>query len=167
MHSAGDCSHWDNSIQRFCLGAFLLEDFQAGSTAHAVDYAFTTLREMYPPGYGWATRWSIVFDTATLRATFKTQRDPGVRWVDLEDFDLRCGKPPMMLGINEVTAGDVGDAFTEYDSDRNLAFKRAYYDQWGLAWDPDTERRLLEHLESFPCSQSRMSGARRVRPSGP
>jgi choloylglycine hydrolase len=162
--STGDYSSYSNSIERFCRAAGKLTEFEGGSTAHAVEYAFETLREMYPPETRWHTQWSIVFDTTNLRAYFKTQREPELRWVDLEAFDLRCGRPVMMLGINEVESGDVTEAFSEYDSGRNRAFREAYYDQWNLTYDPEGMSQLLRHLESFPCTQSRRIGVRRMMP---
>lgn len=165
MRSSGDCSSYDNSIERFCRAANLLVEFEGGSTAHAVNFAFDTLREMYPPEIRWHTRWTIVFDTVNLRAYFKTRREPEVRWVDLEAFDLRCGAPVMMLGIDDVASGNATGGFTEYDSERNREFRRAYYEQWDLGWDTVAENQLLRHVESFPCTQSWRVGGRRVLPS--
>ena len=162
--STGDYSGNDNSIVRFCLAADKLAEFEGGSTAHAVEYAFDTLREMYPREFRWHTRWSIVIDTTNLRIYFKTQREPEVRWVDLEAFDLRCGRPVMMLGINEMISGDVSESFSEYDSVRNREFREAYYDQWNLTYDPAEMGQLLQHLETFPCTQERRGGVRRVAP---
>jgi len=162
MRSSGDYSRYDNSIERFCRAADLLEEFEGGSTAQAVLYAFETLREMYTPQIRWHTQWSIVFDTVNLRAYFKTRREPEVRWVDLEAFDLRCGAPVMMLGINDVESGNVTEAFTEYDSERNREFRQAYYEQWDLVWNPAAESQLLRHIESFPCTGFRRAGTRRV-----
>ena len=69
----------------------------------------------------------------------------------------------MMLGLNEITSGDATDSFSEYDSDRNYEFRRSYYDQWGLEYDPQEMRQMLRYLESFPCTRSRRAGeARRV-----
>jgi len=167
LRSTGEYSGFDTSIVRFCRAADRLEDFDEGSTARAVDFAFETLREMYPPGIRWHTQWSIVFDTINLRAYFKTQREPEVRWVDLEAFDLRCGSPVMMLGINEVESGNVTEAFSEYDSERNRDFREAYYDQWGLVWNPAVENQLLQHVESFPCTRVRRAGGRRAASSAP
>jgi choloylglycine hydrolase len=162
--STGDYWRYDNSIERFCRAADILTEFEGGSTAHAVGFAFETLREMYSPEIRWHTQWSIVFDTTNLRAYFKTRRELDLRWVDLEAFDLRCGAPVMMLGINEVESGNVSNAFTVYDSERNREFREAYYIQWDLAWDPVGEGQLLQHLESFPCTGARRTGVRRAAP---
>lgn len=172
FRAEGDYSYFDNSIVRFCQGADILAEFVGGSTRHAVEFTFDTLREMYPPRLRRHTQWSIVFDTLNLRVYFKTRQEPELRWVDLEAFDLRCGKPVMMLGINELESGDVTEAFTAYDSERNRKFRESYYDAWNLAYDPAEMGRLLQHLESFPCAPSRRLGTRRVapverRPGGP
>jgi len=166
LRSTHDYSLYDNSIERFCRAADILEEYDEGSTAHAVAFTFETLREMYPPRNRWHTQWSIVFDTINLRAYFKTQREPEVRWVDLEAFDLRCGRPPVMLGINEVESGDVTESFSEYDSERNREFREAYHEQWNLAYDPVGMNQLLEHMESFPCTRTRRTGMRRAVPAG-
>jgi penicillin V acylase-like amidase (Ntn superfamily) len=154
----------DFSIERFCLAADRVAEFTGSSTAGAVDFAFESLRGIYRLPYNGYTRWSIVFDTLNLRAYFKTKRSPEIRWVDLEAFDLRCGCPVMMLGINEVPSGDVTGAFTDYDSDRNLEFREAYYRWWRIPFDHQDMLRLSEYLESFPCRHNRRPEGRRVMP---
>jgi len=84
--------------------------------------------------------------------------------VDLEVFDLRCGRPLMMLGIDEVTSGDATAAFSEYDSDRNREFREAFYEHWDIEYDPAWMQQLLEEVESFPYVKTRRAGTRRQAP---
>ena len=162
MRSGGDYSGLDNSLLRFCNIADRVSAFEGGTTAEAVDFAFETLSESYPPHLRRHTRWSIVFDTLNLRAYYRTFLEPEIRWVDLAAFDPRCGRPVMMLGINEVVSGDATRAFWEYDPERNLEFREAYYERWGIDYDPAQTRELMEYVESFPCVRMRRAGERKV-----
>lgn len=166
--SASIDREFDDSKRRFCRAADRIEDFQQTSTAEAVTYAFETLREVYDPDWRGFTRWRIVFDTANLRAYFETMRTPEIRWVDLDAFYPSCRAPVMMLGMDEIEeAGDVTGAFTLYDSNRNRAFREAFYQWWRIPYDPHEMTRLLEHVESYPCTHvHRRTPGRRARPIG-
>jgi len=166
MQSRGDYTGYGNSLERFCLAADRVEGFQGTSTSDAIAFAFDSLREIYRQQYRGYTRWSIVFDTQNLRAYFRTQSNPEVRWVDLEAFDLRCGQPAMMLDINEQLSGDISDAFTPYDSDRNRIFMEAYYQRWAIPYEPQGLRWVQQHFDSYPCIQTRRSPGRRAIPNG-
>jgi choloylglycine hydrolase len=166
MQSARDYTGYGNSLERFCLAADQVEEFQGTSTANAITFAFDTLRAIYRQQYRGYTRWSIVFDIHNLRAYFKTQSKPEIRWVDLEGFDLRCGRPAMMLDINEGLSGDISDAFTPYDADRNREFREAYYRRWAIPYDPQQMQRLLDYVDAYPCVQTRRSPGRRAIPGG-
>ena len=166
MQSRGDYTGYGNSLERFCLAADRVEGFQGTSTSDAITFAFDSLREIYRQQYRGYTRWSIVFDIHNLRAYFRTQSNPEIRWVDLEEFDLRCGRPAMMLDINEDLSGNISDAFTPYDSDRNREFMEAYYQRWAIPYNPDEMQRLLQYIEGYPCVQTRRSPRRRAIPNG-
>jgi penicillin V acylase-like amidase (Ntn superfamily) len=166
MQSRNDYTGYGNSLERFCLAADRVEEFTGASTSGAVTYAFETLREIYRPQFRGYTRWSIVFDIQNLRAFFRTQSNPEIRWVDLEAFDLRCGRPAMMLDINEQLSGDISDAFAPYDSDRNREFREAYYTRWAIAYDPGWMQQQLDFIDAYPCIQTRRLPGRRAIPNG-
>ena len=163
--STGRYTSYDFSLERFCLAADRVVGFTGASTAGAVEFAFDSLREIYRPPYLGYTRWSIVFDIRNLRAYFRTQTNPEIRWVDLEAFDLRCGRPAMMLDINENLSGDVSDAFSEFDSDRNREFMEAYLQRWVIPYDPEALGLLLRDFEGFPCIRTRRVPSRRAIPN--
>jgi penicillin V acylase-like amidase (Ntn superfamily) len=166
MQARNDYTSYGNSLERFCLAADRVEDFTGTSTSGAVTYAFETLQAIYRPQYRGYTRWSIVFDIQNLRTYFRTQSNPEIRWVDLEAFDLRCGRPAMMLHINEQLSGDISNAFAPYDPERNREFREDYYRRWGIAYDPGWLQRELEYIDAYPCIQTRRSPARRAVSNG-
>jgi penicillin V acylase-like amidase (Ntn superfamily) len=166
MQSINDYTSYGNSLERFCLAADRVKEFQGASTSDAITFAFDTLREIYRQQYRGYTRWSIVFDIHNLRAYFKTQSNPEIRWVDLEAFDLRCGRPARMLDINEQLSGDVTGAFTPYDPDRNREFREAYYTRWAIPYDSQWMHQLLDYIDAYPCIQTRRSPGHRVMPNG-
>jgi penicillin V acylase-like amidase (Ntn superfamily) len=165
MRDHGDYPDDDNSILRFCRAADLVAAFSGASQGRAIAFALDSLREIYPPLLRGYTRWSIVFDTENLRAYFRTQRNRETRWVDLEAFDLRCGQPIVMLDINAQLSGDVSDAFVPYDSARNREVMLDYYRRWNISYDPISVDWVLDHIESFPCCETRRPSARRAAPS--
>jgi penicillin V acylase-like amidase (Ntn superfamily) len=165
MQSRNDYTGYGNSFERFCLAADRVEGFQGTSTYEAITFAFNTLLEIYRHQYRGYTRWSIVFDTQNLRAYFRTQSNREIRWVDLEEFDLRCGRPAMMLDINENLSGDVSDAFAPYDSNRTREFREAYYRRRATPYDPQEMQQLLDYVDSYPCIQTRRLTGRRANPA--
>jgi hypothetical protein len=159
----GNYSGLGNSIERFCIVADRVDAFQSTTTSGAVAYAFDTLHEVGTEYWG-ITRWSIVFDTKNLRAYFQTQRNPEIRWLDLDAFDLRCGRPAKMLDINQNLSGDVAGAFFDYDSDLNLAILQGYLDRWNIPYHIEDLRWVVRHFEDYPCVQIRQPRGRRVSP---
>ncbi|MCP4897167.1 MAG: linear amide C-N hydrolase [bacterium] len=156
----GYYSDFDNSVRRFCRAADRVESFPPVATENAIAYAFDTLWKIYHPDLHGYTQWSIVFDTENLRAYFKTSRTPEVRWIDLDSFNHHCAQPAMMLDMDVKYPGDVSWAFTPYDSDRNRAFREAYFVNGGFPYDVAEMLRQLEHIESYSCFQEPL------RPSG-
>ena len=150
LRSTGNYSQVSDSTQRFCLAADRVAAFSGTTTEAAVNYAFATLRAIYRDAS--YTRWSIVYDTANLRVYFKTQTNPAVRWVDLMAFDLRCGRPTMMLEVNADLEGDVSGEFTEYDSDVNRALMEGYLQRWGIPYDAQQLQGVVLHVEAFACT---------------
>jgi len=165
LRPAGNYNQQNNSIHRFCLAADRVRDFQPGTTAHSVGYAFDTLHQVRGQLWGGNTRWSIVFDTRNLRAYFRTERNPEIRWVDLEAFDLRCGRAPQMLDINTGLTGDVTGASTDLDFEANRDLVEAYIVRWDIDYNPDDITALIGLFESYPCAQTRRSPGRRIAPT--
>ena len=151
LRSTGNYSGVSDSAQRFCLAADRVAGFSGATTEAAVDYAFDTLQLVQGHG-SCPTRWSIVFDTAGLRAYFRTQSNPAIRWVDLRAFDLRCKEPSMMLDVNAGGVGDVSGDFTAYDSAVNRALMEGYFQRWSIPYTAEALSALLQHLEGYECT---------------
>lgn len=165
LRRTGSCSHGNNSVERFCLAAERVHDFQTGSAAHTVDYAFETLNQVRGQIWGGDTRWSIVFDTLNLRAFFRTDRNPEIRWAELGAFDLRCGHAPQMLDINTDHEGDVSEFFTDLDLEVGRSLIEGYLDRWNITFDPEQITTLLNLFENYPCRQTCRASGRRVAPT--
>ena len=115
--------------------------------------------------WGGDTRWSIVFDTQQLRAFFRTDRNPEIRWADLGAFDLRCGRPPQMLDINTEHDGDISEFFTDLDLEVGRSLIEGYLDRWGITFDPEQITALLNLFDDYPCRQTCRASGRRVTPN--
>jgi len=161
----GNYTGQSSSPHRFCLAADRVDGFQPTSDAGAVAYAFDTLYEIRGERFAvFTTNWSLVFDTKNLRAYYRTNRNHGIRWVDLKDFDLRCGAPVKMLDIHDGGPGDVADEFFDFDFDLNRHHLERFMDAWGVNLSHQEVTWILNHLDSYPCIQNRRSSPRRVMP---
>ncbi len=171
------CSTWEalrrhgnytghgSSLQRFCLASDRVDDFRRATDAKAIDFAFDTLDEVRGQRFSiFSTNWSLVFDTKNLRVYFRTIRKRRIRWVDLNDFDLRCGAPVKMIDIHDGGSGDVADDFFDFDFDLNRAHFERFLNVWGVNLSHRDVTWILNQFDSYPCVQNRSSSPRRVMP---
>jgi penicillin V acylase-like amidase (Ntn superfamily) len=155
----------NSSPHRFCLAADRVDGFRPTTDARAVDFAFDTLDEVRGQRFSiYSTNWSLVFDTKNLRAYFRTIRMRRIRWVDLKDFDLRCGTPAKMFDIHDGGSGDVADDFFDFDADLNRNHLEQFLRVWGVNISSRDITWILNHFDGFPCVQNRHSSPRRVMP---
>jgi len=161
----GNYAGQNSSPHRFCLAADRVDGFRPTTDARAVDYAFDTLDEVRGQRFSiHSTNWSLVFDTENLRAYFRTIRKRRIRWVDLKDFDLRCGAPVKMFDIHDGRSGDVADDFFDFDSDLNRNHLERFLNVWGVDLSDRDVTWILNHIDGFPCVQNRRSSPHRVIP---
>ena len=161
----GNYAGQNSSPHRFCLAADRVDGFQPTSAARAVAHAFDTLDEVRGERFSiYPTNWSLVFDTQNLRAYYRTNRNHGIRWVGLKDFDLRCGAPVRMIDIHDGGPGDVADEFFDFDFDLNRNHLEQFLRVWGINLSHQEVTWLLNHFDSYPCIQNRRSSPRRVMP---
>lgn len=161
----GDYGSLNGSLHRFCLAADRVDDFSPTSDAKAARYAFDTLYEVRGQRFGSSpSNWSIVFDAKNLRAYYLTLRRSDIRWIDLDDFDLRCGKPVQMLGIHEAGSDRISGEFYDFDFDRNHEHFENFLTLWGIDHTHEAVMWTLNHFDGFTCVQSRRHHPRRVAP---
>jgi choloylglycine hydrolase len=165
LRQHGNYAGQNSSPHRFCLAADRVDGFRPTSDSRAVTYAFDTLDEVRGQRFSISpTNWSLVFDTRNLRAYYRTNRNHDIRWVDLKDFDLRCGAPVKMLDIHDGGPGDVADEFFDFDFDLNRNHLEQFLRIWGVNLSHQEVTWLLNHFDSYPCIQNRRSSSRRVMP---
>ena len=161
----GNYAGQNSSPHRFCLAADRVDGFQPTSDSKAVAYAFDALDEVRGQRFSISpTNWSLVFDTRNLRAYYRTNRNYDIRWVDLKDFDLRCGAPVKMINIHDGRPGDVADEFFDFDFDANQDHFERFLDVWGVNLSHQSVMWILNHFDSYPCIQNRRLSPRRVMP---
>ncbi len=152
FRESGDYSGLGTSLERFCLAADRVQDYVPGADDWATAYAFDTLEIIRGENFSiYTSQWSIVFDTLNLRAYFRTDANPEIRYVDLETFDLGCESPVQMLDIQEPLTGDVGDNFFDFSYDINFEHTQGFMTNWGIDISTETIHRMLRHFETFPC----------------
>ena len=142
------------SPARFGVAAERLASFAPASAQDPVAYAFDTLEAVSQP----QTAWSIVLDPASRRMYFRTHLNPQIRYVDLDDLDLSCSSPTLMIDIHAAGAGDISDRFQVYSHDVSLAHTLGFFEQYQrLDYPPFLIDILLGGLERFPCAEDRVA----------
>ncbi len=129
----------DDPTGRFAKAAAGLEDY-AGEAP--IEYVFSVLQATRQNH----TRWSLVFDVKNLRLHYVTQRNPAVRYVSLQDFDLSCETPVQILDINAQGTGDVGSDFVPFTHEENARIARAMLRKWAARYGPVSEEDLQRIL---------------------
>jgi len=165
LRSHGNYESQSSSLQRFCLAADRADGFRPTSDGKAIAYAFDTLHEVRGQRFSVSpSHWSIVFDSKNLRAYYRTLRTSDVRWVDLAEFDLRCGAPVQMLAIHDGLSGDISGNFFVFDFDLNYDHFERFLTIWGIGHSHSSVMATLNHFEGFSCVQSRRGSPRRISP---
>ncbi len=161
LRDSGNYSAMDGSIQRFCLAADRVSEFDETNGAAAIRYVFDTLEIIKGENFSQhASQWSIVFDTKTSKVFFKTLAHPEIKWLDLAKVDLRCSRGVQMMEIQSPVIGDVGALFYDYS---HLDARDQYYwfiDTYHHSLTHQWADQMLQHFEGFSCQPP--SGPRRV-----
>ncbi|HEX7401072.1 MAG TPA: linear amide C-N hydrolase, partial [candidate division Zixibacteria bacterium] len=136
-----------SSLRRFQIAADRVKAFESAGAKHAVKYAFDTLDKVG----GDATLWSIVFDTQDLRVYFRTQSHRPIRFLSLNDFDLSCQTPDMMMDIHEKLEGNIAESMQVYSSDKNFEFLKKAIVRWSIQMSDKQLQMIRTILDSYEC----------------
>jgi penicillin V acylase-like amidase (Ntn superfamily) len=136
-----------SSLRRFQIAADRVKAFKPAGAEHAVKYAFDTLDKVG----GDATLWSIVFDTQDLRVYFRTQSHRPIRFLSLNDFDLSCQTPDMMMDIHEKLEGNIAKSMQVYSSDKNFEFLKKAIERWNIQMSDKQLQMFRTILDSYEC----------------
>jgi choloylglycine hydrolase len=146
-----------DSLQRFGIAADRVTGFQPVDAPTAVAYAFETLdrASAQAVGYGGQTKWSIVFDTETLRVYFRTHHNPQTRYVEFARLDFDCDAPAEMLDVNAPLAGDISDELDRFSFDANLESILSYIEKWIHPRPSAFAVEVMERgFESYACERT-------------
>ena len=109
------------SLSRFGRAADAVRSFSAKDRQEAVTRAFGVLGRL---AQGAFTQWSIVYEPAAGRVSFRTQRQPRIRSVDLAGLSFACGRPALGIDLDAPGQGDVTAALRPFGSETNLSLVR-------------------------------------------
>jgi choloylglycine hydrolase len=137
------------SLRRFQIAAKQVRAFELASAEKAVKYAFNILDEVG----GDATLWSIVFDTHDLTVYFRTKSHRAIRYLSLNDFNLSCQAPDMMIDIHEKLEGHIADSMKIYSSDENFEFFRTAIVRREIPMSDEQLQAIRTILDSYECEQ--------------
>lgn len=144
---------WSNpgrSAERFAGAAERNEHFDPKGDTDAVSYAFGTLVDVVAVGW---TQWSVVYDIAKREVWYGSARSRPAKHIALDDFDLSCESPLLMLDVNAPVAGDVAPHFAPYDHDANLMLFRTLCEGYEIEVSDEGADGLMQLIESFECAQ--------------
>ena len=137
-------------LSRFATASEWVQTFDATNAGDAVSYAFDVLDAVSRID----TAWSIVFDPMRLRVYFRTNKNPDLRYVDLEAFNFSCQTPVTMLDIHADASGDVSGVFDLYNHQVSLAHVTEFIERYErVETSPLLLDILLSGLERFPCME--------------
>lgn len=136
-----------SSLRRFKVAADRVKEFNLAGAGHAVNYAFETLEKVGGDG----TLWSIVFDTKNLNVYFRTQSHRLIRQLSLNDFDLSCQTPNMMIDIHKKLEGNIAESMQVYSSDKNFDFLKKAIVRWGIPMNEEQLQGIRAILDSYEC----------------
>jgi len=153
------CSVLADSEGRFCKVANDVSRFQPTTTEATIAAAFDTLDRVA----GRSRPWCIVFDTEHLRAYFKTDEYQEIRFVDLQQLDLRCQSPALMLDIHEAIRGDLTNYLMDLSWDLCYDHTLQYLITIGDYTDdtPELLGAWIDEITTFPCYSIRRPAGRR------
>ena len=133
------------SMPRFMRACKRVREFMPRDDEHAVRYAFDTLQGV---NMGKLTVWSIVYDIAGRRISFRTQSHSAVRSISLSGLDFACGPEVKVLDVKADLSGDVTAKFSGYDPAVNRKLIEAAFGKvWYVRHWKD---RALEVLSTYP-----------------
>jgi penicillin V acylase-like amidase (Ntn superfamily) len=105
----GDASKSLNSLPRFSKASSSVKEFGSENPTADRDYAFKTLDSVVSGNAQTRTKtlWTIVYDIAKRRVYYRTNKNPKLRWVFMEDFDFSPKVSSRYLDINAGGEGHV------------------------------------------------------------
>lgn len=151
-----DYSGLDSEFRRFCLGADQVTRFQPTGSEIAVDYAFDALQTVSDA----STQMSIVFDSSSGRAYFKTRNNGEIRYLDLFDFNLGCYAPVQMLDIHTTSSGRINPLFFDLSIPMCIDHMQRYFESLNQTVPPDLVENYHDTVEDFTCSPPRRATGR-------
>ncbi len=148
----GDVYH---SETRFIQASNRLKEAGGAGPKSATDFAFETLKEVASHDTVGLTVWSVVYDLANLRVSFRTHDNQQMRYFDLSAFDFSCATPGKIFDILSESAGDVSGKFVPYSYQANKKLIMKTFTQTpGLSDLPgEVLDRMAAYPESFVCTE--------------
>ncbi len=148
----GDVYH---SETRFIQAANRLKEAAIHVPRSATAFGFETLKKVESHDVIGPTVWSVVYDLANLRVSFKTRDNQHIRYFDLSAFDFSCASPGKIFDILSESAGDVSGKFVPYSPQVNKKLIMKTWSQTpGLSDLPgELLDRAAAYPESFVCTE--------------
>ena len=134
----------ESSLDRFVRAADMVRNYDMGTSASAVDYAFDTLESVAQSREVSATQWSIVYDIQNLRIYFCTLENKQIRYINLSSFNFSCKTPVKVLDINDDLSGDVENSFIDYTYEINRDLIEKSYNLY------DFTDEILDYIAHYP-----------------
>lgn len=146
----------NKSLENFVTAADMVKKYNSDSGTSVIDYSFGILKAV---SQGPFTKWSIVYDIENMKIYYRTYVSPGIKIVDIEDFDFSCSVPSEVVDLNIDEGGLINKDFVPCSTgiDKDVIFRTFnFFRNMGfLTQISDSDlTSLAEYPESFECVES-------------
>jgi len=143
---------WSNpgrSAERFAGAAWRCENYDVDRDTSAVNYAFETLTHIVAASH---TKWSIVYDINKREVWYGSAASLTLKNLSLNNFDLSCDAPLLMIDINAQVEGNLEQVFKPYDKNINLIIFRNFCESYGIKVTHKASSDLMKFYDNFICA---------------
>lgn len=121
----------EESQNRFCRIAYLLNDYKPGPEKEALSHARKILKEVevkitllmrikhFFGGFLPASYWKTIYNTKSQTITFSTYSYEKERTINLNKLDFSCKSPRKILDLDEKVSGDILSNLKDYSREEN------------------------------------------------
>jgi hypothetical protein len=94
----------------------------------------------------------VVYDIAKREIWFGSVVSPEVKTLSLNNLDMSCNTPLLMLDVNTPAKGNVDNRFVPYDPDFNLNHFRTFLARYRLEISEEDIIDFINMVDHFKCA---------------
>jgi choloylglycine hydrolase len=127
------------SLDRFVIASDHIKQAASLAGRDGVSFGFEGI-ERVASG---ATKWRVVYDIDDRKIFFATQSSPGIKSIEIQDFNFECREPVKVFDMTSRGEGAVSSKFSDYSAAENSRLVRQSLGR-------SVPEALLQAAESLP-----------------